>query len=264
MNRLYTISALLSAFFILVSFSANPPDGKTGAPGESLCSECHSSANPPLQGTIDVEGFPDAIVPLQTYPLTIVNRNTVGDAVRAGFQMTILTDINTKAGEMTNPSEDSEVAMAGGRQYFEHNPSVLYPDSNVVRWTVDWTAPDLPAGSVIKWYAAGNIANGNFQNTGDRIVTETGQGSIVLSSNEEISTFSPVIYPNPGADRIHIRLQDEPIPNGLVTLISLSGQVLATAPLHNGQVIVPDVPVGVYVIRIETRDRITHARWSKM
>jgi hypothetical protein len=149
MNKFYLLFTLLSSIGFLVSFSLNPPDGVTGAPGDFLCTECHIQTNVVLDGTIDVEGFPELITPHATYGLTVVNRNTVGNAVRAGFQMTILDESNIKAGEMTMPSSSSTVTDATGRQYFEHNPAVEYPDSQVVRWTVHWTAPALIGGNRI-------------------------------------------------------------------------------------------------------------------
>ena len=101
MVKFYTLFGLVASTFFLISFSPNPPDGKTGAPGDGFCAECHSSSNPPLNGTINVEGFPANITPNETYRLTVINRNTVGDAVRGGFQLTILGPFNTKAGNMT-------------------------------------------------------------------------------------------------------------------------------------------------------------------
>ena len=63
MNKIYTFLALAASTFLLVSFSANPPDGKTGAPGDSLCSECHTPSNAQFNGEISVEGFPAVITP---------------------------------------------------------------------------------------------------------------------------------------------------------------------------------------------------------
>src|SRR5687768_8620901 len=143
MRKLYTFGLIMTGTFILFSFSTNPPDGYTGAPGDDFCIQCHAHTNPSQNGTISVEGFPDVITPHETYILTAVNRLTVDTAVRGGFQVTILGPTNTKAGDFTNPSSKSIVSTQGGRQYWEHNPALEYPDSNVVKWTVEWTAPEL-------------------------------------------------------------------------------------------------------------------------
>jgi hypothetical protein len=265
MNKIYTFLALVASTFLLVSFSANPPDGKTGAPGESLCAECHSPANAQLNGEITVEGFPAVISPGEDYTLTVVNRNTVGDAVRGGFQMTILGPFNTKAGEMTDPSANSTVTQTlGGRQYFEHNPAVLYPDSNVIKWTVQWRAPDIAAGSEITYYVAGNIANGNFQSTGDRIVTSNGKGTVVLSATEDLSLQKPTLYPNPGSDRISIVLADGTLPDGIGIFYSLTGTRAGEAEIQHGQMNTPDLVSGVYVVEIRQGEKSHFVRWSKI
>jgi hypothetical protein len=265
MKKLYTIVVLFVSTLLLVSFSANPPDGMTGAPGDSLCVECHVQANPPINGQISVEGFPSSITPGESYQLTVVNRNTVGDAVKGGFQMTILGPFNTRAGTMADPSTNSTITnVISGRQYFEHNPAVVYPDSNVVKWTVEWTAPELTAGSEITWYAAGNIANGNFQNTGDRIVSALGKGTIVISANEEIVSQKPSVYPNPGIDQINIVLADGSRPDGKGVFYSLTGSKVAEAGISMGVMNSPELPTGVYLIEIRQGEKTHVVRWSKI
>jgi hypothetical protein len=254
MNKLNTVIAAVVSGSLLVSFSTDPPNGVTGAPGDSLCTECHSPASATLDGTITVEGFPAAITPHETYTLTVVNRNTVGDATRAGFQMTILGPFNTKAGEMSSPSASSGLSSSSGRQYFEHRPAVVYPDSNVVKWTVQWTAPDLAGGSVITCYAAGNIANGNFQNSGDRIRTAQVSGAIITSAGNEIVLSKPTFYPNPGADQILVSLNHQDHKDGEAIFYSLQGQPLEKVKIQKGNISVPDLVSGMYIIecRIES------------
>lgn len=265
MNKIYTFFALVASTLLLVSFSANPPDGMTGAPGDSLCAECHIQSNPPINGEITVEGFPASITPGEDYTLTVVNRNTVGDAVRGGFQMTILGPFNTKAGQMSDPSDNSAVTQTfGGRQYFEHDPATLYPDSNVIKWTVQWRAPEMTAGSEITWYVAGNIANGNFQNTEDRIVTANGKGTVVLSATEELSLQKPTLYPNPGSDRISIVLADGMLPDGIGIFYSLTGTRAGEAEIQHGQMNTPDLASGVYVVEIRQGEKSHFVRWSKI
>jgi len=264
MHKLYTFTVIIFSAFILFSFSTNPPDANTGAPGENLCIQCHIQTNPSQDGTITIEGFPDVITPNETYLLTAVNRLTSGNAVRAGFQVTILGPLNTKAGELKNPSSSSAVSVQAGRQYWDHNPAVAYPDSNVVRWTVQWTAPELPSGSLITWYAAGNIANGNFQNTGDRIVAASGSGSIILSSNNEVHKEQLAVFPNPGTDQINFLLPGKPMINGEVYFYNLMGKIIGEATLNNGTVSVPVIPSGIYLIEIRNDGKSRFAKWSKL
>lgn len=264
MNKIYTSCTLIALSLLLISMSANPPDGKTGAPGDSLCTECHTPSNPPINGEITVEGFPTSITPGENYTLTVVNRNTVGTAKKAGFQMTILGPFNTKAGNMKNASANSVISVANNRQYFEHNPAQPYPDSSVVKWTVEWTAPELPAGSEITYYAAGNVANGNFMNSGDRIVTTTGKGSIVVSATHDLVQPQPLIYPNPGTDRIQVVLADGTEPDGQAIFYSISGNRVSEASITRGTIQSPELPTGLYIVEIRHGDTISYVRWSKM
>lgn len=263
MVKFYTFFGLVASTFLLISFSPNPPDGKTGAPGDSFCQECHNSTNPPNDGTITVEGFPENITPLDTYQLTVVNRNTIGDAVRGGFQMTILGPFNTKAGKMERPSANSAIANAMGRQYFEHHPAVEYPDSNVLRWTVNWIAPELTGSGVITWYISGNIANGDFKETGDRIVNATGKGTIILSAAEDISSQQPLLYPNPGNDDIFVSFKDNVSPDGLVVFYDLTGTQAGEAPLKQGRIHCPDLLSGLYILEIHQGVNSSVTKWSK-
>lgn len=264
MHKLYTFTVIIFSAFILFSFSTNPPDANTGAPGEDLCVQCHIQTNPSQDGTITIDGFPDVITPNETYLLTAENRLTSGTAVRAGFQVTILDQTNTKAGELKNPSSSSAISVQAGRQYWDHNPAVIYPDSNVVRWTVQWTAPELPSGSLITWYAAGNIANGNFQNTGDRIVAANGSGSIVLSSTSDITRNLFVIFPNPGTNQINILSPDKTSVSGEVYFYNLMGEMTGEATMHSGTVSVPMLPAGIYLVEIRNDGASQFVRWLKL
>ncbi len=264
MKKIATVPVLIGAALLFVSFSTNPPDGMTGAPGDSFCTECHSLQSSTLQGTIDVEGFPLSITPGETYDLTVVNRNTAGNAVRAGFQMTILGPVNTRAGDMTNPSAGSVVSNFAGRQYFEHNPAQEYPDSSVVRWHVQWTAPELPSGSQITWYAAGNIANGNFQNTGDRIVGANGSGSVVIASSQEPIKEAVAFYPNPGQDVLHISLPASSLATGSVIFYNFIGYIITELPLHQGAVNTSCLAPGSYIVELRSGEFRQVQRWIKL
>ncbi len=178
MSKKYSILALIAGIFLWISWSANPPDGKTGAPGDGICSECHNSPGS-QQGSITVAGLPALIQPNTAYVLTITNALTSGTAALAGMQMTVLNSNNQKAGNMTGPTNQAVVTNSGnGRQYLEHDPALAYPGNNMVVWTVIWTAPAGPANTMITAYAAGNVANGTGGSGGDLIVTTSATGML--------------------------------------------------------------------------------------
>jgi len=154
MSKLYIIVVLLVSVALLLSNSANPPNGHTGAPGDSLCTACHTLNGGMQNGSITVSGMPALIEPNTAYVLTVTNSNPNGIAALAGFQVTILNSQNMLAGNITMASSGSTVQLSGGRQYWEHNPAQSYPGSNMVTWTATWTAPNMPPNSRIRRYSS--------------------------------------------------------------------------------------------------------------
>jgi hypothetical protein len=182
-SRIYLVLVALVSMTLLVSYEDNPPNGRTGAPGDGLCSDCHSLNGGLQDGSITVTGLPASIEPSTAYFLTVTNSNPNGIADIAGFQVTILNGNNQKAGAMTMPSVNSTVTPSGGRDYWEHDPAQLYAPNNTYQWTVTWTSPAGPAGTTITAYAAGNVANNNGDNDGDLIVVGTSSGMLMGSGD---------------------------------------------------------------------------------
>lgn len=263
MNKFYTFFCIIGIAMLLVSNSMNPPDAHTGAPGELFCANCHSANGNTLAGTISVEGFPASITPNETYTLTVVNRNTNDGGIKAGFQITILGPLNTKAGELSMPSDSSALSMLSGRQYFEHHPARFYPDSNVVKWTVLWTAPSMDPGSIITWYANGIIANGNLKETGDKTISAKGTGAIVLAATDNPEVVTAAVYPNPGAGLIHIHLPDQSQPSAQVRFFDVSGKLVSEKHMIDGVINSTGIPSGFYIILIQQDEKTCLARWTK-
>ena len=68
-----------------MSHSDNPPNGKTGAPGDGLCTDCHSLGTGTQDGSITVTGMPVTIQPSTMYVLTVTNSNPNGVAAEQDF-----------------------------------------------------------------------------------------------------------------------------------------------------------------------------------
>ncbi len=179
MKKSYVSLLLLASLFLYYSFSSNPPNGRTGAPGESTCaSGCHTPNNPNFAGSIDITGLDANIIPGQTYPLTITLTDDVNLAIRGGFQITnVGPDQIETVGSFSNPSSNTTVTVSGIRTYAEHNPADNFTNGTVV-YTVDWTAPsDLSDGDQIDFYGVGVIANGSG-NSNDLFVQQQLSGII--------------------------------------------------------------------------------------
>jgi hypothetical protein len=178
MSRMHLVLVLLASMTVLVSYENNPPNGRTGAPGDGLCSDCHSLNGGTQDGILTISGLPALIEPSTAYILTITNSNPNGVGSLAGFQMTVLNSSNLKAGAMTSPSVNSTVSPQGTREYWEHNPAQSYPGNNMYSWTVTWTSPSGPPNTMITCYGAGNVADNSGGDNGDLIITTTSTGML--------------------------------------------------------------------------------------
>ena len=172
LTKLQLIGFSVFGLLILLANSSLHPisgtGGYTAAPGDSLCSACHTGNNTALNGEIEISGLPSTIMQGTTYPLTITVTNPNGNAVRAGFQIVALNANNTNSGTFSNNSPNSQLRNAGGKTYLGHSPSVSFGAGTQISWTVNWTAPTSGSGN-ITIYGATVIANGNGANTGDRV-----------------------------------------------------------------------------------------------
>ncbi len=181
--RLIILPSLLAAFlgFFLSNsstniqvhaFSAGPPAGYTGAPGEEpeACAECHVPADAGT-GNISINA-PQNYVPGQTYAITVTHNNAA-DATRLrwGFQLTALDTGDEKAGNLQSNDVFTQVLNNQGpgssRQYIEHTSvGTFVGQQHTASWTFDWTAPPTDVGTIY-FYAAGNQANNDNNTSGD-------------------------------------------------------------------------------------------------
>jgi len=155
------------------AFSAGPPAGYTGAPGEEpeACAECHVPPDAG-SGTISITA-PQTYVPGQTYPVTVTHSNPDPTRQRWGFQLTVLDTSDEKAGELQNTTPLTQILNNQGpgnaRQYIEHSAGGTFiGQSNGASWTFNWTAPAEDIGPVT-FYTAGNQANNDGNTSGDNI-----------------------------------------------------------------------------------------------
>ncbi len=157
---------LLTGFFLWLANSGNPPNGRTGAPFDGSCNNCHSGGGT-LNGTVEVTGLPDQIEPSTTYPLTITLTPTGGNPVRAGYQLVVVDGNNANAGDLATVNSQSGVEFSGGREYIEQRTPKTFTGGAPVSWNFNWTSPATVSGNTVKFYYTGNFANGNGSSSGD-------------------------------------------------------------------------------------------------
>lgn len=144
---------------IVLSNSADPPNGRTGAPGDNACTGCHSGNN--FEGNIDITGLPETVESGKTYALGIRVNNTDGKAIRSGFQMvSLFNGAFVNAGDFAAISSDVGVAVAGGRKYIEHRGPKNF-QNGIAEWIFEWEAPIVETEQEVILFSAGMIANGS-------------------------------------------------------------------------------------------------------
>jgi hypothetical protein len=164
------LPAILFALTVagVAAFSSGPPDGSTGAPGEILCTACHTGA--PANsgaGSLTITGLPDAYEPGASYTLTL----TLSDpnARRWGFQATAKTAVGPAGAITATDTLTTLVSQTAGFQYIKQTFQGTFQNTTgSASWSFDWTAPE-PGSGPVTFYAAGNAANFDGSPLGDLI-----------------------------------------------------------------------------------------------
>ena len=154
------------------AFAEGPNPGHSGAPGELTCavSGCHGGEPNTGPGQFQITA-PSSYEPGKTYQITVTHSTTDTSRRRWGFQLTALDGSSNKAGDFqsTSITQVLQGGPGGNRQYIEHNfLGTFQGQPSGAMWTVDWVAPSSDVGRVT-FYAAGNQANNNGNETGDQI-----------------------------------------------------------------------------------------------
>ncbi|RMH72729.1 MAG: T9SS C-terminal target domain-containing protein [Gemmatimonadetes bacterium] len=255
---------------LIWAYSFNPPNGRTGAPGQETCNApyCHNSYElNEGDGMIEFVG-PDEFNPEETYTITI--RVSDPGQSRWGFQVTPLDlgSIELIDTEYTRLEDD------GGDLYVEHTAAGTYngtPDGPV-EWSFDWTAPTEDEAPIdVTFYVAANAANANGQPSGDYIYT---QHFVVDLSNTGIEDeFNPAVpatplklsnYPNPFNPRTTIRYAIPTHDHVTLGIYNITGQlvrIVVDQPQAPGEYSIlwdgtddrgQSVESGLYLYRLET------------
>ncbi len=154
----------------VIAYSTGPDPAKTGAPNERTCAvaECHGTTINQGDGKFEIIA-PENYQPGGIYQITVKHQTTDGSRRRWGFQLTSLTQSAEKAGELQPGDTTTDVTTGFGRQYIQHNFSGTFQgQQREVSWSFFWTAPSTDVGT-ITFYAAGNQADNNGNNSGDQI-----------------------------------------------------------------------------------------------
>ena len=169
--------------------------GKTGSPGESLCSQCHGGGGG--VSSVVITSSPAFIAneytPAQTYTITITVNNS--SFTQFGFDTEILTTTNTNAGTMSAAFTGVQFFNFGSRKNATHTTPMGGAGS--ASFSFEWVAPVSGRATI---YAGGNAINGNLNTSGDSPAST----SLILMPDNHLSIKSESdivlglnVFPNP-------------------------------------------------------------------
>ncbi len=193
MSKKLSASFFLLALGWMMTFSITSSDGKsgkTGAPDEGDCTQCHggTAVNAGV-GSVSVStGMASGYVPGEVYGMS-VTVSQVGISL-FGFSIVALDANGASVGTFTAGADNhtENLTIAGNiRQYVTHNFNGG-ASAGSHTFSFDWTAPASDAGA-ITFYVSANAANGNGGTSGDFIYTTStsvsaslgGGGSFVIN-----------------------------------------------------------------------------------
>jgi hypothetical protein len=170
----FLILLVIASCILFLGNSGNPPDGNSGAPFNGLCTNCHGGGN--YDGTVNISGFPANIAPNTTYPITLTITANMGSPVVGGFQLVAVDANNVNSGDLIAGS-GSGTTFYNGKEYLDQRGSKLF-SGNTVSWNFNWISPNGPSGTLITMYFSSNLANGNGNTSGDKIIKSDKTGTL--------------------------------------------------------------------------------------
>lgn len=194
---IFSIFSLAVAWVMIQGVvSSAGKSGKTGAPGENNCTQCHAGVINSNGGSVTISGVSE-YQPGQTYNLSV----TVTDASSSlfGFSAVALQASGDNGGSLVAGTDNhTEILNIAGfpRNYVTHNQNGG-ASTGTHTFNFTWTAPSTDIGD-ITFYVTANAANGNGGTSGDHIYSTTltvgpqavGGGSVVIN---EIDADQPAI-----------------------------------------------------------------------
>lgn len=148
---------VLAIPLVVLSYSSNPPLGKTGAPGEGTCADCHGGG--PGGGSILVKSSTGTTYhPGTRQHLTV----TISDptANTWGYEMTaVQTSKGTVGAGIFKATDNNSSVRSANRKSYGAQLNDLQGKTGKVTYKIDWTPPKTNVGK-ITLYLAGNAAGG--------------------------------------------------------------------------------------------------------
>ncbi len=238
-----------------IRHSTGAPAGRSGAPGELNCTACHSGSvlDGSLQNSLAVTLNGDTVSAYEPSTTYTIRVSIATNPPKKGFQATVLDGNNQFAGTFTALTSTAISSGSSGRKYANHKLASTSPGTSVWEW--EWTSPDVDKGP-LKFYLATNEANGNGQNTGDKIYLSQHNLGSVLSVKEVAALNELQVYVTPDG-AIGYRFDSREAGRLSVYVYDFTGRLVASDAFrkavsgkNSGELNVPGATPGAYFVHI--------------
>ncbi|WP_343631069.1 choice-of-anchor V domain-containing protein [Fluviicola sp.] len=251
MTKNYVYIGLVAASGLLLSFSGNQsaqtvknfskdfhsfnqagsPGGRTGAPGDGVCTQCHS-------GTVQSgSGFNNVTLSLGGNPVTEYETSTTYQVqvsmattnIKNGFEIVALNPNNTVAGTWTiTDATHTKTITSGGKSRVTHKLA----GTSLTSWTFNWTSPATNVGNVT-FYLATNQTNNSSSDDGDVIRTSQHVFGSQAGIKEVSANLETQIGYQAATNSLNIHLNSKIDGSVFVNVVDLSGKSVFTEKLGN-------------------------------
>jgi hypothetical protein len=244
-----------SVFFIYGVLSSDGKAGKTGAPGENTCVQCHSgSAVNSGSGSISINTasiINGEYEMGQTYDLSVVVEQT--GVSLFGFSIVALDANGNSVGTWiagTDNHLDAATISGVTRQYLTHDfNGGATADSHT--FSFQWTAPTEDFGA-ITFYASGNAANGNEASSGDKVYTTSQQ--VVLAQPINVSNAENELSLLWNSQTYVLSIQEDNVSDVQWLVFDVNGK-LVDPKISQRQICLSDLQHGIYLVKCTYQGR---------
>ncbi len=279
MKKIYIIPLVVLAWFSfsimeVISHETQKADslGETGAPGEGVCTDCHSgrqinSGQGIVTFTLGTNGdnryFNDALGVDNAIDLTI----TISGKRKFGFETTALDKNNKAVGHFWAPNNlvDSGFKMIGGKpRYYGYQDGAngaVFANAGGGQWRLMWQCP-LNYTDPVHFYTAYNETNEDGTTDGDCIYTRHDTAFpdptvVIAMAKKNPASFNAFVTAN---HKIQVAFEPTTTLNVMVDLYNMDGQKvqnLMNKELKPGAMeqtvdMPANMAAGIYLISCET------------
>lgn len=286
MTKNYIYIGLLAASGLLLSFVGNQsiqkvknfsknyhtlnqagsPGGRTGAPGDGVCTQCHS-------GTVQSgSGFNNVTLMHSGTPVTEYETSTTYEVqvsmattnIKNGFEIVALNPNNTVAGTWTiTDATHTKTITSGGKSRVTHKLA----GTSLTGWTFNWNSPATNVGTVT-FYLATNQTNNSSSDDGDVIRTSQHTFGSQAGIEETSAKLETQIGYQASTNALNIHLNSKVDGSVFVNLVDLNGKSVFTENLGNvsaGESALSvrlnnELNSGIYMVNVSVDNNMTMKR----